>query len=166
MTKDDVLAAASVKDAAGLTNPPSRAYTYTANFDATLAANSNTQAQTNIERDWIFQTNEFAAELMLAAALSSSVIRSPVSRRGDPSSSSNTMPNLSHFRVQIKSAQGELFDQPIRLSMIASTAELQRFLINPWIFPAGSLVTTTLYNDSAVGVTAQFGFVGLRVSAK
>ncbi|MBS0187201.1 MAG: hypothetical protein JSS51_03975 [Planctomycetes bacterium] len=164
LTAQQIMQNAGVNTLSGLTNPPARPFGYTANFDTSLAAGTAASVQVNIEQSYIFQVNELDGDVFLVNALSSAVAGSPVSRRADPASSSNTMPNLTHFRIQIKTAAGELFDQPVRLSSLLSHAEKQQFMINPIVCPPGSQVTVTLYNDSAVAVKAQFILNGMKVA--
>lgn len=160
----DVLASLGVQDVGQIPNANIRSYGYTANFANSIAAGASTEVLTLIENDWVFVIQEICATIKIVNALSSAVAGTPVATQSGDSSGGNTMPSLSHFRVQIKTTSGDQYDQPAYLGAIASVPGAQRFRIKPIVCAPGSNVTTKLFNDSAVAVFGQLTYEGVRLN--
>ena len=151
---------ADVKHPDGFRREP---YGYQVDFDDEIATGLSMTEALKINDDAPFVIDHLALEMRLYAASGNAVAGTPLPRVPYPGTTNvNQIPTLALVRVQIKISDRNLFNVPVRASLVTGTGDNQAwFGIRP-ILPAGETVRVTIYNDSALSIVGNVLFMGAK----
>lgn len=158
MTLEQARKQGGVQPGAPIGTAQTRFYWYSWNFDSSIAAGGTDSRTVRIENP--FCVTALCGTAFLNAALSSSVILTPLARLTDASSSNNTMPALDMVTVNIQTNTTPWGNAPCRFSSIFGREGLPHYPIMCPVVQTNDSIQITLTNNSAVGIRAQIDMFG------